>query len=72
MPTVEDSSRTVSRQFKKTIQQGRSERRTGGVVFLTRPPKLPRQLVLHVGYVEDLSDARTMLGEKRVSARGEW
>ena len=31
MPAVADSSLTVRRQFKKAVQQGRSERRTGDV-----------------------------------------
>jgi hypothetical protein len=59
--------------LKKTVQQGRSERRSGGVVFLTRLPELPRQLISQVGYVEDLSDARTPLGERCVLAHlGGW
>jgi len=43
--------------LKKTVQQGRSER---------RPEAYP------LGYVEDLSDARTMHGSRRVSARQGW
>jgi len=31
MLAVEDSSRTIRWRFKKAVQQGRSERRTGGV-----------------------------------------
>jgi len=46
--------------------------KTGGVALLTRPPKLPRQLVLQVEYDEDLNDARTMHGKRRVSARLGW
>ena len=37
--------------------------------FSPAHPKLPRQLILRVGYVEDLNDARTMLGERCVFAR---
>jgi hypothetical protein len=40
--------------LKKSVQQGRSER---------RPEAYP------LGYVEDLSDARTTHGKRRVSAR---
>ena len=43
--------------LKKAVQQGRSER---------RPEAYP------LGYVEDLSDARTMCGKGRVSARRGW
>jgi hypothetical protein len=35
-------------------------------------PKLPRQLVLRVGYVEDAFEARTKHGKRRVSARQGW
>ena len=34
---------------------------TGGLAFLTRPPKLPRQLALRAGYVEDAFEAKTTL-----------
>ena len=33
----------------------------GAYLFSPTHPKLPRQLVLRVGYVEDLNDARTTL-----------
>jgi hypothetical protein len=38
-------------------------------LFSPAHPKLPRQLVLRVGYVEDAFEARTMHGKRRVSAR---
>ena len=38
-------------------------------LFSPAHPKLPRQLVLRVGYVEDAFEARTTHGERRVSAR---
>ena len=38
-------------------------------LFSPTHPKLPRQLVLRVGYVEDAFEARTTHGESRVSAR---
>jgi hypothetical protein len=37
--------------------------------FSPAHPKLPRQLVLRVGYVEDAFEARTKHGKRRVSAR---
>jgi len=55
--------------LKKSVQQGRSERRPEASLFSPARPKLPRQLVLQVGYVEDLNDARTTHGKRRVSAR---
>jgi hypothetical protein len=41
-------------------------------LFSPTHPKLPRQLVLRVGYVEDAFEARTMHGKRRVSARQGW
>jgi len=38
-------------------------------LFSPAHPKLPRQLFLRVGYVEDGFEARTMHGKRRVSAR---
>jgi hypothetical protein len=38
-------------------------------LFSPAHPKLPRQLVLRVGYVEDAFEARTTHGKRRVSAR---
>ena len=43
--------------LKKAVQQGRSER---------RPEAYPQ------GHIEDRSEARTMLGTRRVSARRGW
>ena len=57
--------------LKKAVQQGRRRIETGGVAFLTHP-KLPRQLVLRVGYVEDFDESRTKHGKRRVSARRGW
>ncbi len=37
--------------------------------FSPTHPKLPRQLVLRVGYVEDAFEARTMPGNERVPGR---
>ncbi|MCG3776829.1 MAG: hypothetical protein JW395_3700 [Nitrospira sp.] len=37
--------------------------------FSPAHPKLPRQLVLHVGYVEDFDEPRTLHGKRRVSTR---
>ena len=39
--------------------------------YLSSPtlPKLPRQLVSRVGYVEDFNEPRTLHGKRRVSAR---
>jgi len=42
---------------------------TGGVTFSPAHPKLPRQLVLLEGYVEDAFEARTMHGRRRVLTR---
>jgi hypothetical protein len=56
---------------QQDAQKGCSARpqrvKTKGLALLTLPPKLPRQLVLQVGYVEDLNDARTTHGKWRVS-----
>ncbi len=41
-------------------------------LFSPAHPKLPRQLVLRVGYVEDAFEVRTLPGERRVSARQGW
>jgi hypothetical protein len=41
-------------------------------LFSPAHPKLPRQLVLRVGYVEDAFEARTTHGKRRVSARQGW
>jgi hypothetical protein len=60
------------RMFKKTIQQGRSERRPEAWHSSPTHPELPRQLVSQVGYVEDAFMARTTLGARRVSARQGW
>jgi hypothetical protein len=38
-------------------------------LFSPAHPKLPRQLVLQVGYVEDAFEVRTTHEERRVSAR---
>jgi len=38
-------------------------------LFSPAHPKLPRQLVLRVGYVEDAFEGRTLYGKRRVSAR---
>jgi hypothetical protein len=38
-------------------------------LFSPAHPKLPRQLVLRVGYAENAFEARTMHGKRRVSAR---
>jgi len=40
--------------------------------FSPAHPKLPRQLVLRVGYLEDAIEARTMPGNGRVSAHQGW
>ncbi len=61
--------------LKMASQQGRRRSkaaggaRTGGVGFLTPPTKLPRQLGIQAGYVEDSCDLRMTHGEKRVLAR---
>ena len=41
-------------------------------LFSPTHPKLPRQLVLRVGYVEDAFEPRTKHGKRRVSARRGW
>jgi hypothetical protein len=40
--------------------------------FSPAHPKLPRQLVLRVGYVEDAFEARTKPGERCALARRGW
>jgi hypothetical protein len=54
---------------RRSASKAAADESTGGVAFFTRPPELPRQLVSQVGYVEDDFEARTMPGERRVSAR---
>jgi hypothetical protein len=61
-----------ARQDAPFRRQGRSERRPEAALFSPARLKLPRQLDLQVGYVEDLSDARTTHGKRRVSARLGW
>jgi hypothetical protein len=46
--------------------------KTGGVTFSPAQPRAAEQLISHVGHVEDLNDARTMLGKRRVLARRGW
>jgi hypothetical protein len=53
------------------VQRGRSERR-GEAYFFTRPPRACDRLFPRVPYGEPLNDARTKLGERRVSARRGW
>ena len=57
---------------RRSASKAAADESTGGVAFFTRPPELPRQLVSQVGYVEDDFEARTMPGERRVSARRGW
>jgi len=61
------------RMLKKDVQQGRrrskNRRRSS---FSPAHPKLPRQLVLQVGYVEDSCEMRTKRGTRRVLARQGW
>jgi hypothetical protein len=57
--------------FKKADQQGRSERGGEAYSFSPARPELPEQLFPE-SYIEPLSDARTKLGEGRVSARRGW
>ena len=48
--------------FKKVVSKAAADESTGGVPISHPPtPRLSRQLVLRVGYVEDLNDARTQL-----------
>ncbi len=72
--------------LKKSVQQGRSERRGEEVHTALCVGRSPLQWVLANGKaptafptseklllnVEPLSEARTMLGERRVSARQGW
>jgi hypothetical protein len=68
-----------ARQDAPFHRQGRSERRPEASLFSPARPKLPGQLVFHVGYVEDLSDARTTLAgffsilpENYLRVRTDW
>ena len=76
----------IPQDAQKAVQQGRSERRGEEVHTALRVGRSPLQWVLANGKaptafrtseklrltVEPLSDARTMLGERRVSARQGW
>jgi len=57
---------------KRPISKAAADESTGGVLFSPAHPKLPRQLVLRVGYVEDAFEVRTKHGKRRVSARQGW
>jgi len=61
------------RDAQNDRQQGRS-RRKHRRRNTSHPPthKLPRQLVLHMGYVEDAFEVRTKHGKRCVSARPGW
>ena len=54
---------TSARRDAPCPRQGRSERRPEASHFSPAHPKLPRQLVFRVGYVEGLNDARTKLAD---------
>ena len=49
-----------------------AEQKLEASYFSPAHPKLPRQLVLQVGYVEEAFEGRTLPGERRVSARLGW
>jgi len=55
--------------FKKPSSKAAASEDREASLFSPARPKLPRQLVLHMEYVEDLNDARTTHGIRRVSAR---
>jgi len=48
--------------LKKAVSKAAADESTGGVTLLTHP-KLPRQLVLRVGYAEHACEARTKLAD---------
>jgi hypothetical protein len=48
--------------LKKAVSKAAADESTEGVAFHTQP-KLPRQLGLRVGYVEDAFEARTTQGK---------
>ena len=53
----------VLRLLKQVIQRGHRQGRTGGVLFLTRPPRACRDRALFPSpYVEDFDEPRTKLG----------
>ena len=55
---------------KRPFSKAAGEREPEAQHFSPAHPKLPRQLVLQMGYVEHSCEPRTKLEEKRVSARG--
>jgi hypothetical protein len=58
--------------LKKAVQQGRSRRKHRRRSIPHPPSRAAKQLLSQVGYVEDAFEARTMPGERRVSARRGW
>jgi hypothetical protein len=68
--TVRDSN--PGGMLKTTVSKTAADESTGGITLLIRPPKLPRQLVLHMGYVEDAFEVRTKHGKRCISARPGW
>ena len=55
--------------LKMASQQGRRRSKDRRRRISHPPPKLPRQLVIQAGYVEDSCELRMTHGEKRVLAR---
>ena len=54
---------TPAGRSKRPFSKAAGESKPEALHFSPAHPKLPRQLVLHAGYVEDLNDARTTLGD---------
>ena len=57
---------------KSSSSKAAGELKPEAYPFSPAHPKLARQLVLRVGYVEDAFEARTKHGKRRVSARRGW
>ena len=57
---------------KRLFSKAAGESKPEALHFSPAHPKLPRQLVIHAGYVEDFDETRTMPGKRRVSAGLGW
>jgi hypothetical protein len=57
---------------KRLSSKAAGESKPEAWLFSPTHPKLPRQLVLRVGYLEDFDESKTKHGKRRVSARRGW
>jgi hypothetical protein len=57
---------------KRPSSKAAGESKPEACHFSPAHPKLPRQLVFRVGYVENFDEPRTLLGKRHVLARRGW